>query len=62
MTLEEEAERLKRLIDEVNNCIRNIANQRGNVVVKTVEGVIDTGYLSPSIRYPYTSVKITKDL
>ena len=68
MTLEEEAERLKKLVDQINDIARIAAKRRS----RTGEGVeykfsiargrIVSPFLRPDVTYEGVAVKITKEL
>ena len=62
MTLEEEAEQLKKLVDEFNNTVRNLAKRKVTVSYKLQERGLEHGCLSPGFPYTYLQVKISKEL
>lgn len=62
MTLEEEAEQLKKLVDEINETARSLANRKVTISYKPQERGLEHGCLSPGFPYPHLQVKITKDL
>jgi hypothetical protein len=62
MTLEEEAEQLKKLVGEINETARNLARRKVTVSYRLQERGLEQGCLSPDFPYAYLQVKITKEL
>jgi hypothetical protein len=62
MTIEQEAEQLKKLVGEINETVRNLAKRKITVSYKLQERGLEHGCLSPGFPYTHLQVKITKDL
>jgi hypothetical protein len=68
MTLEEEAERLKKLVDQINDIARTAAKRRSRTgegveyKFSIARGTIVSPFLWPDTPYEGVAVKITKDL
>ena len=68
MTLEEEAEQLKKLVDQINDIARRAAKRQSRTGEEVkykfsiARGTIVSPFLRPDITYEGVAVKITKEL